>query len=100
MTTGLNETPKGALWPGLRLEGNYAEPDGAGLSGSCGFWNWRATRPATRSRTSSRAIRSNDDEKLNQLLGKLTIAQGAVLPNIQAELLPKKTESHHKAKGK
>jgi len=30
----------------------------------------------------------------------VTIAQGGVLPNIQAVLLPKKTESHHKAKGK
>ncbi|XP_032124535.1 histone H2A type 1-like [Sapajus apella] len=44
------------------------------------------------------AIRN--DEKLNKLLGKVTIAQGGVLPNIQAVLLPKKTESHHKAKGK
>ncbi|XP_029800816.1 histone H2A type 1-E-like isoform X2 [Suricata suricatta] len=44
------------------------------------------------------AIRS--EEKLNKLLGRVTIAQGGVLPNIQAVLLPKKTESHHKAKGK
>merc|ERR1711988_284769 len=36
------------------------------------------------------AIR-NDDE-LNKLLGGVTIAQGGVLPNIQAVLLPKKTE--------
>ncbi|ELK33066.1 Histone H3.1 [Myotis davidii] len=43
------------------------------------------------------AIRN--DEELNKLLGKVTIAQGGVLPNIQAVLLPKKTESHHKAKG-
>ncbi|XP_008958056.1 histone H2A type 1-H-like [Pan paniscus] len=28
------------------------------------------------------------DEKLNKLLGKVTIAQGGVLPNIQAVLLP------------
>ncbi|XP_033108115.1 late histone H2A.2.2-like [Anneissia japonica] len=34
------------------------------------------------------AIR-NDDE-LNRLLGGVTIAQGGVLPNIQAVLLPKK----------
>uniref|UniRef100_A0A452H4U5 Histone H2A n=1 Tax=Gopherus agassizii TaxID=38772 RepID=A0A452H4U5_9SAUR len=32
-------------------------------------------------------------------LGKVTIAQGGILPNIQAVLLPKKTESH-KAKSK
>ncbi|XP_069879423.1 histone H2A type 1-like [Dipodomys merriami] len=44
------------------------------------------------------AIRN--DEELNKLLGKVTIAQGGVLPNIQAVLLPKKTESHYKAKGK
>ena len=44
------------------------------------------------------AIRN--DEELNKPLGKVTIAQGGVLPNIQAVLLPKKTESHHKAKGK
>uniref|UniRef100_A0A8U8B7Y2 Histone H2A n=1 Tax=Geospiza parvula TaxID=87175 RepID=A0A8U8B7Y2_GEOPR len=43
------------------------------------------------------AIRN--DEELNKLLGKVTIAQGGVLPNIQAVLLPKKTESH-KAKTK
>uniref|UniRef100_A0A7M4DYL2 Histone H2A n=1 Tax=Crocodylus porosus TaxID=8502 RepID=A0A7M4DYL2_CROPO len=34
------------------------------------------------------------DEELNTLLGKVTIAQGGVLPNIQAVLLPKKIESH------
>ncbi|XP_036737104.2 histone H2A type 1-like [Manis pentadactyla] len=44
------------------------------------------------------AIRN--DEELNKLLGKVTISQGGVLPNIQAVLLPKKTESHHKVKGK
>ncbi|KAJ1096247.1 hypothetical protein NDU88_001390 [Pleurodeles waltl] len=43
------------------------------------------------------AIRN--DEELNKLLGRVTIAQGGVLPNIQAVLLPKKTESH-KAGGK
>jgi len=32
------------------------------------------------------------DEELNKLLGGLTIAQGGVLPNIQAVLLPKKTK--------
>ncbi|XP_022346288.1 histone H2A type 1-J-like isoform X1 [Enhydra lutris kenyoni] len=42
------------------------------------------------------AIRN--DEELNKLLGRVTIAQGGVLPNIQAVLLPKKTESHHKTK--
>ena len=35
------------------------------------------------------AIRN--DEELNKLLGGVTIAQGGVLPNIQAVLLPKKS---------
>ncbi|XP_078284204.1 histone H2A-like [Rhinoraja longicauda] len=34
------------------------------------------------------AIRN--DEELNKLLGRVTIAQGGLLPNIQAVLLPKK----------
>ncbi|KAJ4922698.1 hypothetical protein JOQ06_024383 [Pogonophryne albipinna] len=33
-----------------------------------------------------------NDEELNKLLGGVTIDQGGVLPNIQAVLLPKKTE--------
>ena len=41
------------------------------------------------------AIRS--DEELNKLLSRVTIAQGGVLPNIQAVLLPKKTEKPPKA---
>ena len=32
-----------------------------------------------------------NDEELNKLFGGVTIAQGGVLPNIQAVLLPKKT---------
>ncbi|XP_007948067.1 histone H2A type 1-H-like [Orycteropus afer afer] len=38
-----------------------------------------------------------NDEELNKLLCGVTIAQGGVLPDIQAMLLlPRKTESHHK----
>lgn len=37
------------------------------------------------------AIRN--DEELNKLLGNVTIAQGGVMPNLQKELLPKKTGS-------
>ena len=37
------------------------------------------------------AIRN--DEELNRLLSGITIAQGGVLPNIQAVLLPKKSSS-------
>jgi hypothetical protein len=36
------------------------------------------------------AIRN--DEELNKLLSGVAIAQGGVLPNIQAVLLPKKTQ--------
>ena len=32
-----------------------------------------------------------NDEELNKLLGKVTIASGGVLPNIHAVLLPKKS---------
>uniref|UniRef100_A0A8C4X2S3 Histone H2A n=1 Tax=Erpetoichthys calabaricus TaxID=27687 RepID=A0A8C4X2S3_ERPCA len=39
-----------------------------------------------------------NDEELNKLLGGVTIAQGGVLPNIQAVLLPKKTEKPVKSK--
>ncbi|XP_041058978.1 histone H2A-like [Carcharodon carcharias] len=41
------------------------------------------------------AIRN--DEELNKLLGGVTIGQGGVLPNLQAVLLPKKT--NHPSKG-
>ena len=41
------------------------------------------------------AIRN--DEELSKLLSGVTIAQGGVLPNIQAVLLPKKTEKPVKA---
>jgi len=37
-----------------------------------------------------------NDEELNKLLGGVTIAQGGVLPNIQAVLLPKKSEKRSK----
>ena len=38
-----------------------------------------------------------NDEELNRLLGRVTISQGDVLPNIQASLLPKKTAKAGKA---
>ncbi|XP_075251559.1 histone H2A-like [Convolutriloba macropyga] len=43
------------------------------------------------------AIRN--DEELNKLLQGVTIAQGGVLPNIQAVLLPKKSQSKPKTAG-
>ena len=33
-----------------------------------------------------------NDEELNKLMSGVTIAQGGVLPNIQAVLLPKKSQ--------
>ncbi|XP_029374654.1 histone H2AX isoform X2 [Echeneis naucrates] len=41
-----------------------------------------------------------NDEELNKLLGGVTIAQGGVLPNIQAVLLPKKTGQSAPSSGK
>ncbi|XDV20838.1 hypothetical protein PO909_026065 [Leuciscus waleckii] len=41
-----------------------------------------------------------NDEELNKLLGGVTIAQGGVLPNIQAVLLPKKTGQAVASSGK
>ena len=38
-----------------------------------------------------------NDEELNKLLGKVTIASGGVLPNIHAVLMPKKSEEDEKA---
>ena len=45
----------------------------------------------------SRELAVRNDEELNKLLAGVTIAQGGVLPNIQAVLLPKKTEKKTKA---
>ncbi|ELU03914.1 hypothetical protein CAPTEDRAFT_189538 [Capitella teleta] len=41
--------------------------------------------------TQSKILAIRNDEELNKLLSGVTIAQGGVLPNIQAVLLPKKT---------
>merc|ERR1712080_60429 len=51
-----------------------------------------AARDNKRSRINPRHIQLavRNDEELNTLLGGVTIAQGGVLPNIHAVLLPKK----------
>ena len=41
-----------------------------------------------------------NDEELNKLLGKVTIASGGVIPNIHSVLLPKKGEEGYSSGGK
>ena len=52
-----------------------------------------AARDNKKSRITPRHVQLavRNDEELNKLLGNVTIAQGGVLPNIHAVLLPKKT---------
>ncbi|KAL3970458.1 aarF domain-containing kinase [Sarotherodon galilaeus] len=76
----------------LLRKGNYAERVGAGapileLAGNAARDN-KTTRIIPR----HLQLAVRNDEELNKLLGRVTIAQGGVLPNIQAVLLPKKTE--------
>ncbi|MCL4163376.1 UNVERIFIED_CONTAM: hypothetical protein GTU68_051918 [Idotea baltica] len=78
----------------LLRKGNYAERVGAGapvylvleLAGN-------AARDNKKTRIIPRHLQLaiRNDEELNKLLGGVTIAQGGVLPNIQAILLPKKS---------
>merc|ERR1712066_1224423 len=59
------------------------------------FLSWPVTPLVTTTRPGSSPVTCNWPSvmtKLNKLLAGVTIAQGGVLPNIQAVLLPKKTE--------
>ena len=100
--------PVGRVHRFLR-NGNYAQRVGAGapvylaavleyLSAEILELAGNAARDNKKSRIIPRHLQLavRNDEELNKLMSGVTISQGGVLPNIQAVLLPKKTQSKSK----